>query len=192
MSSWGVEENSHMGVSSQLLPLIGVFLGAASTFSGTAWHERTKWRRGLDTRWDEKRLAAYSEYADALKRYFTLVGRVATARGYPTAVQPIDIDEGLAGMAAADDGKTVKWELVLLLGSSQVVAAGRSWSEAVWRLSHAARGLDMRHDEFVRLYEEAGRRRDRFYLCARADLGVGGGGLPAGDVAWLLPGGLDE
>lgn len=180
-----------MGVSSQLLPLIGVILGAAATFSATAWHESARWHRSLETRWDEKRLTAYSEYADALKRYFALVGRVATARGYPTGVQPIDIDEGLAEMAEADAGKTVKWELVLLLGSPQAVAAGRGWTEAVWTLSHVACGLAMTHADFIRLYEEAGRRRDRFYLCARADLGIASGRLPTGDVAWLLPDGLN-
>ncbi|UGT42187.1 hypothetical protein LTV02_01785 [Nocardia yamanashiensis] len=174
----------------QLLPLAGVILGAAATFSGTALHERAKWRRGLTARWDEKRLAAYSEYANALRTYATLAVRIAAARGYPTAAQPIDIDEGLRALAEADTAKTTKWEQVLLLGSPEAVAAARNWTEAAWQLSLVARGLHADHDAYVRLFEETGRRRDRFYLCARADLAVTSGALPPGDQAWLAPPGI--
>ncbi|BDU08022.1 hypothetical protein [Nocardia cyriacigeorgica] len=174
-------------ITQQLLTLLGVVVGAAATFSATVLTERAKWRRTLDTRWDDKRLTAYFEYANALKKYATLCHRLAAARGYRTATQPIDLEEGIAALAEADAEKAIKWEQVLLLGSPGAVAAARRWTEAVWRLSHIARGHAVDQFAYTDLYEEAGRRRNQFYELARADLGVTSGELPPGDVAWLEP-----
>ncbi|MFI9509902.1 hypothetical protein [Nocardia sp. NPDC052566] len=171
----------------QLLPLVGVVLGAGATFSATALNQRAKWRRGHDARWDEKRLVAYSEFANALKRSATSSNRVAATLGYPVAVQPIDVDEGLRAMAEAEADKTTKWEVVLLLGSPAAVAAARSWNRAAWELSWVARGRVMEHTAYIELFAEMGRRRNAFYECARADLGVCTGALPPGDQPWLPP-----
>lgn len=171
----------------QLLTLLGVLLGAGATYTATTFTERAKWRRSHETRWDDKRLVAYSEYANALKRYAQVAYRLAATRGYPAAAQPIDIDAGLDELAAAEAEKTVKWEMVLLLGSPEAVAAGRLWTEVAWRLSHVAQGRAMDHDMYIGLFETQGRRRNEFYECARADLGVQSGALPPGDQAWLPP-----
>ncbi|WP_460721764.1 hypothetical protein [Nocardia heshunensis] len=163
-------------------------LGAGSTFAATTLTEQAKWRRGQDTRWDDKRLAAYSEFANALKQYVQVSFRLAAARGYPATAQPIDTDTGLQLLAEAEAEKTVKWEAVLLLGSPEAVAAAREWNRAAWELGWPARGHAIEHSEYVRLYSEMGRRRNEFYECARADLGVRSGELPPGDRPWLAPG----
>lgn len=171
----------------QLLTLAGVVLGAGATFVVTMMNERAKWRRGQDTRWDDKRLAAYSEYANSLKQYVQVSYRLAAARDYPAVALPIDIDTGMRLLAEAEADKTVKWETVLLLGSPEAVAAARSWNRAAWELGWPARGHAIEHAEYVRLYSEMGRRRNEFYECARADLGVRSGTLPPGDRPWLPP-----
>ncbi|QLY34072.1 hypothetical protein H0264_02375 [Nocardia huaxiensis] len=163
-------------------------MGAGSTFVATMMTERAKWRRSHDTRWDEKRLAAYSEYANALKQCMDLSFRLAAARGYPAVALPIDIDAGLRALAEAETEKTVKWEALLLLGSPQAVASAREWNRAAWELGWAAKGHTMEHSEYTRLYAETGRRRNAFYEAARADLGVTSGELPPGDRPWQLPG----
>ncbi|WP_253808223.1 hypothetical protein [Nocardia amikacinitolerans] len=116
-----------------LVTLAGVLLGAAATFTATAVAERAKWRRSQDALWDDRRLTAYGEYANALKEYVQLVYRLSATRGYPATAQPIDLEEGLAALATVDSERTVKWEAVLLLGSPRAVAAARSWHEAAWR-----------------------------------------------------------
>lgn len=172
----------------QVLTLVAVVLGAGSTFTATTLAERAKWRRSQDARWDDKRLAAYSEYANALKQYVQVSFRLAAARGYPATAQPIDTDEGLRLLAEAEAEKTIKWEAVLLLGSPEAVAAAREWNRAAWELGWPARGHAIEHAEYVRLYSEMGRRRNEFYERARADLGVRSGALPPGDRPWLAPG----
>ncbi|MEU2257425.1 hypothetical protein ABZ540_30060 [Nocardia xishanensis] len=163
-------------------------LGAGSTFAATTLTERAKWRRSQDTRWDDKRLTAYSEYANALKQYVQISYRLAAARGYPAVALPIDIEVGLQALAEAESEKTIKWEGVLLLGSPAAVAAARAWNRAAWELGWAARGHVIEPAEYVRRYSEMGRRRNEFYECARADLGVRSGELPPGDRPWLPPG----
>lgn len=131
---------------------------------------------------------AYNEFAHALKQYVVASMRLAAARGYPNSSPPIDLDEGRIALVEADSQKTLKWEVVLLLGSPEAVSAARLWSKAAWELGYVALGADMSHDEYVRRYEEMGRRRNGFYDCARRDLGVNSGDLPRGDRAWLPPG----
>ncbi|MFE1591843.1 hypothetical protein [Nocardia sp. NPDC058705] len=88
-------------------------------------------------------------------------------------------------LAEAASENTLKWEMVLLLGSAEAVAAARLWNKAVWEASLVALGREMSHEDYIRAFEAAGLRRNDFYECARRDLGVHSGELPAGDGAWL-------
>ncbi|MFD3743201.1 hypothetical protein [Nocardia sp. NPDC058633] len=169
----------------QLITVAGVLLGAGATFAGAALTERAKWRRTQRSRWDDRRLVAYSDFANALKRFAEVSMRMAAGRGFPNAGQPISVEEGAPLLAEAASDKTLKWEMVLLLGSAEAVAAARQWNKAVWELSLVALGRGMSHEDYVRAFEAAGLKRNDFYECARRDLGVHSGELPAGDGAWL-------
>jgi hypothetical protein len=81
-------------------------------------------------RWDDKRLSAYAEYALALKKVISIAVRLAAHRGIHPDVDVLPPDEGMPALAAAEAERTIKWEGVLLLGSEQVVIAGRKWHEA--------------------------------------------------------------
>ncbi|WP_234391161.1 hypothetical protein [Nocardia suismassiliense] len=161
-----------------MLTIGGVLLGAGATYTATTFTERAKWQRSHDTRWDDKRLIAYMEYANALKRYVRVVYRLAAASGYPTNSEPIDLEDGKQALAEAAADRSVKWETVLLLGSPQAVGAARKWHEAAWKFRSATRGGEVDHDAYYRHYRELTLRRDEFYACARADLGVNSGALP--------------
>ncbi|WP_051192603.1 hypothetical protein [Nocardia jiangxiensis] len=63
----------------QLITLAGVLVGAGATFAATTHTERIKWRRSIETRWDDKRLIAYSEYANALKLFMEVLFQQAVA-----------------------------------------------------------------------------------------------------------------
>ncbi|MCP3804269.1 hypothetical protein NLX83_33865 [Allokutzneria sp. A3M-2-11 16] len=171
----------------QIVTLAGVLVGGLMSFAATTLVERSKWRRTHSSRWDEKRLTAYIEYANAVKTCSQLSYRLAATHGHPAGAQPIELEEGLKALAEAEIERTVKWEAVLLLGSPEAVAAGRSWHEAIWKLSWVARGQAIGRDEFIGIYEISGRRRDEFYRCARADLGVRSGDLPKPTRDWLPP-----
>ncbi|GGK43393.1 hypothetical protein GCM10011591_13800 [Nocardia camponoti] len=176
----------------QLVTVLGVLLGATSTFAFAAVSERAKWRRAERSKWDERRLVAYNEFAHALKGYSLVSMRMAATRGYPAAAQPIDLTEGVEMLGQATEAKALKWEALLLLGSPDAVAAGRRWNKAVWDLSHVGNGMETSHADYVERYEECGRLRNEFYERARLDLGIGSGELPVGDQAWLPPGSLSS
>jgi hypothetical protein len=187
-----------MSVLSQVLPLVGVLIGALATFAFALMTERTKWKRTQATRWDEKRLTTYMEYASALKKMLAISNRMAATRGVATATaEPIPLEEGHQLLAAAEADRSAKWETVQLLGDPPTVAAARSWHEAVWELEWFARGRLTGDEEFELAYRKAGAARTAYYTAARADLGVSSGvipdrsGLPAAlTVNPLSPGGI--
>jgi hypothetical protein len=124
----------------QLPTLVGVLIGAVATYAGTSATERARWHRAQSVRWDEKRVNAYAEYAHSLKQVISVSLRLAALRdAHPDddRFPPVD---GIAALDAAEEQRTMKWEAVLLLGSSEVVVAGREWHQDVFSLERLAYG----------------------------------------------------
>jgi hypothetical protein len=122
-------------MSSQLLVLAGVIIGALASYLTTAATERARWRRTLDSRWDDRRVDAYASYAQALKDEISISSRIAAARRVATTShQPSSTKENLELLASAGIKRAAAWELVLLLGDPDTVEAARNSHETVWRL----------------------------------------------------------
>jgi len=100
----------------QVLTIAGVLLGSAATFVVTSATERNRWRRAQSARWDDKRLLAYSEYANAVKHMVRLCRRIAETKGLLSTGQPTDLDTAFAALAEAETERAARWETVLLLG----------------------------------------------------------------------------
>jgi len=60
--------------------LLGVIIGALGSYLTTGATERARWKRALDSRWDDRRVEAYASYAQAVKRMIKLSGRIAAGR----------------------------------------------------------------------------------------------------------------
>nr|WP_232328552.1 cytochrome P450 [Kibdelosporangium sp. MJ126-NF4]CEL23501.1 putative secreted protein [Kibdelosporangium sp. MJ126-NF4]CTQ89115.1 putative secreted protein [Kibdelosporangium sp. MJ126-NF4] len=163
----------------QILTFVGVLLGAAATFLVTTVTERTRWRRAQVARWDEKRLQAYTEYANTVKQMVRLCRRVAETKKLLPTGEPVDIDDAFTALSEAETDRALKWETVLLLGDPATVVAARAWHEQVWQLESI-----LRNDEtsFVDAYKKAMLLRNEFYAQARADLNVSGGALS--ELTW--------
>ncbi|MFE3444171.1 hypothetical protein ACFXNW_14165 [Nocardia sp. NPDC059180] len=174
-------------VAQQMVAILGVVIGAGATYAATMITERTKWRRSQAARWDDKRLAAYNDYAQVLRGYSDAAFRLAAAQGYPTISQPLDLEVGAQRLADAHAERAVRWEAVMLLGSPAAVAAGRAWFEDLVQLGHIAQGLTVSHTEFGDLVVSIGLHRDAFYACARDDLGVTSGVLPSSAFTRMPP-----
>ncbi|GIF68327.1 hypothetical protein Ais01nite_63620 [Asanoa ishikariensis] len=161
----------------QLPVLIGVLIGTLGTIAATTLTDRSRWRRTVSVRWDERRLDAYVAYASAVKEIHALLFRI-TADDRPGSLSHrIDRDAGLALLAEADAARTKAWEKVLMLGDAAAVTAARDWRQAVRKLEFFALGIATdweRWDGAVRDVDDA---RDRFYVAARASLTVGGGSV---------------
>lgn len=166
----------------QVLTILGVLLGSAATFVATTTTERIRWRRTQSTRWDDKRLMAYTEYANVVKRSVRLCRRIAETRGLLTTGQPVDVDAALAELSEAETERALKWETILLLGDPATISAARAWHEQVWRLERILREVSSDATSFVDAYKNTMLLRNEFYACARADLVVMSGTLP--ELTW--------
>jgi len=166
----------------QLPALLGVVVGVIATWVATSAAERARWRRDQSVRWDEKRLAAYTEYSHAVKQLISAATRLAEQRrGAGTGAPPADVRAALAAgeaaLATAEDERTVKWESVLMLGSSDVITAARDWHQSAFRLQWIAlgRASDM---SWAGAIEATSQARGAYYQAAKADLGISVGSGP--------------
>lgn len=166
----------------QVLTIAGVLLGSAATFVVTSATERARWRRAQSARWDDKRLAAYSEYANAVKHMVRLCRRIAETKRLLSTGQPIDLDSAFVDLAEGETRRAAQWETVLLLGEPSTIAAARAWSEQVWQLEHILRADQPDASSFVEAYRQAMRLRNEFYAHARMDLDITSGPLP--ELTW--------
>ncbi|MET8867352.1 hypothetical protein ABZW11_30785 [Nonomuraea sp. NPDC004580] len=168
----------------QLPALIGVLLGALGTYGVTALTERKRWRRQLATRWDERRVLAYMEYAHAIKKTISICIKLAAQRGVGADLKYLAPEYSDADLAAAEEMRTVSWEAVLLFGGDEAIVAGRKWHEAVFRLELIAAGqeADLAWDEAI---EATSRARGEFYRVVKAEIGMTVTGA-AGTYDWQL------
>lgn len=167
----------------QLPALIGVLVGAMATFVATVLTERGRWRRTQAVRWDERRLAAYVEYAHVLKKAISLAVRVAAHRGVHPDGDRLAPEMGLPELAVAEEERTMKWEAVLLLGTDRTVVAARAWHHSVFRLTRVATGaVDAPWAEAV---AEVSQARRLFYEAAKRDIGIPVGQDPS-SYEWQL------
>ncbi|MEU8180852.1 hypothetical protein AB0B85_19700 [Micromonospora sp. NPDC049044] len=162
---------------SQLPALLGVVVGALATGLATALSSRSQWKRGQAVRWDERRMEAYSEFAQVLKEIQAVSLKVLSMNAGDAYRSGLDETAALALLANADLRHTLVWENVLLLGDAATVAAAQDWREAVWRLEHRARSVGETSQPLPEIIEQANTRRDRFYHAARQGLGVSGGSV---------------
>ena len=149
----------------QLPTLIGVVIGSLATYVVTMSAERSRWRRRLSVRWDERRLAAYMEYANAVKKVISVATRLAAQRGVFAGGDEAAEVYGIPDLAQAEEQRTIAWEAVLMLGNDEVVVAARHWHNGVFRLQRIAaeQPSDMNWRQAV---EATSLARRRFYEAA--------------------------
>ncbi|MFB8204418.1 hypothetical protein [Kitasatospora purpeofusca] len=165
----------------QLPTLAGVVVGSVGSYAAASLTERSRWRRGRAERWDDRRFQIYASYGKLLKAQIRIAQRLGAARNFDGVVDPLGIDEGLADLARAESERAAEWESMLLVGDAATVEAARSWHEECWNLELYARGLRSDAAGWVRAEERLSHARDRFYLCARKDLGIAGPPPPSGN-----------
>ncbi|MER6786950.1 hypothetical protein ABT330_20425 [Streptomyces sp. NPDC000658] len=165
----------------QVPALLGVVVGAASSYVATNISERNRWRRGRAERWDVKRLEAYASYANILKQQLSIAQRMGATRGFPYAADPLDLETGRTQLAENEVRRAAEWESVLLIGDAETIGAARKWHEAVWNVELYARGLKDEHAGWTRAVQQVSRSRDAFYALARRDLDIAGPPPPSGN-----------
>ena len=164
----------------QLLVLAGVIVDALASYFTTAATESARWRRTLDSRWDDRRVEAYAAYAQAVKEMIRLIARFAADKGiavHSEALSPTE--ENLNKLESASTNRATAWEAVLLLGHRDAVMAARNWHESVWRLDWVVRWKEgATPEDYENARAAVNGAREIFYESARLDLQVKGGPLP--------------
>ncbi len=173
-----------MSLTGQILPLVGVTLGAATSFLVTSVNERTRWRRQQAVRWDEQRLSAYAEYAHAVKELAARYQMIAAARGLVSGPIPLEpTPEVLLELRELESRRSALSETLGLLGDTEANTASKTLDHCVWRLECLARDIATETEQnWDQAYLEFRDARSRFVERARASLGVSG--AVARDVVW--------
>lgn len=130
----GVREGSLTGMAGQIITLVGVLVGALTSFFATTMAERARFRRTLATRWDERKLDTYIEYISCVKE------AVRTARQAVEAWERgEDNSAPLSEMEAAEARRSVLFEGLVLLSDDAAAEAAKTVNQRVWDLLECAR-----------------------------------------------------
>ncbi|MFD5700568.1 hypothetical protein [Streptomyces lasiicapitis] len=168
---------------SQLPALIGVVIGAMGSYVAVMRGERVRFRRERESRWEERRLAVYTEYARALKQTVTLNYRVAAHHGNDPHPHPLSATDAEPHLAEATDARDPAWEALLLLGAVPVVAKARVWVVVVIEMERFLRTGAHDPEAWAELLVRQRIAREGYYAAVRDDLG-----LPPGHSGrWELP-----
>ncbi|MEV4139619.1 hypothetical protein AB0J72_46580 [Dactylosporangium sp. NPDC049742] len=158
----------------ELSALAGAVIGTVLGFILSNLGERARWRRDQRVRWDAARLAAYTEYCNAVKKMVHLSTGMARTRGLPHSSDVVPLERGQVELAAAAGLRAQVWETVLLLGNPETIEAARAWHQSVWQLEFFARGILTGRDNWAHALDEFELTRKAFYRAARTDLGLAG------------------
>lgn len=163
-----------MGTGEQLVTIGAVLLGALTTHVTNFLMERSKNRYQLLTRWDDKKIDAYSEYVDATKAKIAASVRLYEARENlredhrPEA----ELREDLSGTGR-------RWgsafERVMLLGGDDAIEAGHELNAVLSEIDWQATGrITGSLGDWRERHRTAFRAINAFHEAAREDLGIQG------------------
>ncbi|MEV0227181.1 hypothetical protein [Streptomyces sp. NPDC050704] len=166
----------------QLPALIGVIVGALGSYLAIVRGDRARFRREQTARWEERRLAVYSDYARALKRTVTLTYRVASHLGNDPHPHPLAPEAAAHELASALDARDPVGEALLMLGSPDVVERAREWVVAVMEMERFLAERTQDPEAWSALLARQRAARERYYAAVRGDLA-----LPPGHSGrWIL------
>ncbi|CBG68028.1 MULTISPECIES: hypothetical protein [Streptomyces] len=167
----------------QLPALLGVVIGAFGSYLVVMRGEQVRFRRERESRWEERRLAVYADWARTVKQSVTLAYRVASHLGNDPHPHPLSPEEAAPLMAEATAARDPSGEALLLLGSPEVVEKARAWVVTVMRMEEFLRGETRDPAAWQTLLERQRAGRDAYYTAVREDLA-----LPPGHAGrWQLP-----
>ncbi|WAU84689.1 hypothetical protein O1Q96_36375 [Streptomyces sp. Qhu-G9] len=156
----------------QLPALIGVVIGALGSYLAIVRGDRVRFRREQTARWDERRLAVYSDYARTLKKTITLNYRVAAHLGNDPNRHPLTPEDAAPQLAAALDARDPAWEALLMLGAPDVVDRAREWVLAAIEMERFLEAGVHDPDGWSALLARQRVARDRYYVAVRSDLAL--------------------
>lgn len=163
-----------MDTGDQWITIAAVLLGALTTHLTNFVMERSRHRRELLTRWDNRKLDAYAGYVDRVRAGIFLAVQLYEHR---TRIRESDHTEPemLDEMAEAKRLRGRSFEQIMLLGGDDVVEAAHELNAAVLAVDWQATGeTDGGLEKWRERNRVAFRGINNFHEAAREDLGVRG------------------
>jgi hypothetical protein len=124
-------------MASQIITLVGVLLGAVTSFFATTLAERVRFRQALATRWDERKLDTYVEYVSCVKEAARAARQALEARE-----RGEDPSEALSEMETAETRRSILFEALVLLADDAASKSAATVNERLWDLLIYAREPD--------------------------------------------------
>jgi hypothetical protein len=121
-------------MATQIITLVGVLVGALTSYFATAMAERAKFKRLMATRWDERKLDTYIEYVSCIKKIQRAAMEVGRARD-----RGEDPSDPLTEMEENENSRSVLFEAFVLLSNNEAAAAAHDVNQRTWALLRAAR-----------------------------------------------------
>ena len=155
------------------ITIAAVLAGALGTFFATERVERGRWTREHGTRWDERKLQVYTEYAASVKMAIIRSRSILGGLGLSPTLTPISREEGMLLLALDENSRSEKLESVMMVGGPEVISAARAWHGISWTFHRWASGVvSTTREEVEREYQAAQDAREAFYKAARDELGL--------------------
>lgn len=152
-------------MSAQLITLAGVIVGALASFLSTSWADRSRFRRVLETRWDERKLDVYAEYVSCVK------AEVRIARKYSEPDIAQQETPSVSDLDAAEALRSNLFEKLVLLADPRVTEAAHVVNRELWDLlrivTHASTPEESR-----RAADKVIAALNGLHVVARQDLGM--------------------
>lgn len=156
-----------------LITIAAVAVGSLGTYLATQGIERARWQREHAARWDERKLAVYTEYAASVKMAIIRSRSILGGLGLSPTLTPMSREEGLPLLALEENSRSERLESVMMVGGPDIIEAARRWHGISWRFQHWAMEPEATTLQDVeREYESAQAAREAFYEAARHELGL--------------------
>lgn len=149
-------------VTSQIWTLSGVLIGALTSNFSVMLTERSKHRRDMAIRWDQRKLDAYIEYAACVKEVADFVRRSRRVEEGSRAH-----GELIAAMEAGERRRSALFEGLVLLAAPAVIAAAHEVNLITGQMLEGARG----HEPPRESYGFTG-HLNAYHERVREDLGI--------------------
>ncbi|MGW0736836.1 hypothetical protein [Streptomyces sp. NPDC002851] len=167
----------------QLPALLGVVIGALGSYVAIMRGDRARFQREQTARWEERRLAVYTDYARSVKATVTLTYRIAAHLGDDPHPHPLTPEEAAPLLAQALDARDPSGEALLMLGSAEVVEKARAWVLTAIEMEQFVGRRTHDPDAWQALLARQRVGREGYYAAVRRDLT-----LPPGHSGrWRLP-----
>ena len=155
-------------MATQIVTLVGVLIGALTSYLATAIAERAKFRRTMATRWDEKKLDTYIEYLSCVKEIMRAAREALRARD-----RGEEATGALAEMEAIEAKRSILFESFILLSNEAAAAAAHVVNQQAWDLLRVTR--NPANGEAALEEVPLVTALNALHAAARADLAIGRG-----------------